>query len=298
MKETENLNQLKALVSLMDEPIDEIFTEIQSKIISFGTEAIPVLQDAWLNTFVTDQSQRLESTIEEIRFNNLTSLILNWLETHDTPSTNLLHIAAEYVNENYDHLLHQKWLDSIHRDCWLEINDDLTPLEKINVLNHIIYQVHEINSFLPNQNQLLGFFPDYIRNTKKGNALAIGFIYLTLAQKLKIPLYGINLPNQFILAFLDKPLINAPEKPLEVVQNNILFYINPSNSGAVFTKREITNYLSHQGIKAAESHYLPCTRKTMARIFFSELHQCLLEENRNTKGTRVLDLIQLINSIH
>ncbi len=296
MLETDNLNQLNALVSLIDEPNEEIFNEIKTKIISYGTQAIPLLQDSWVNTFGTLHAWRLESTIEEIRFNKLVALVIDWLETEEKPTTCMLHMAAKYINENYEQEAAQKWIDRIQRDCWLELNEDLTPLEKINILNHIVYKVHAISSYLPNQNQLLGFFPDIIHNTKKASALAIGFIYLSIAQKLKISLRGINLPNQFVLAYLDDESQKAQLNDKDIKQNNILFYINPSNSGAVFTKKEIADYLNFQGIKSVSEHYLPCARKTMARILFSELTQCLHEENRHTKGSKVLDLVQIINA--
>ncbi len=50
------------------------------------------------------------------------------------------------------------------------------------------------------QNSYIG----QVLDTKKGNQISLASIYSIIAQKLDIPIYGVNLPQHFILAYLDE----------------------------------------------------------------------------------------------
>ncbi|MBN2174815.1 MAG: transglutaminase family protein, partial [Bacteroidales bacterium] len=98
--------------------------------------------------------------------------------------------------------------------------------------------------------------------TKKGNHLSIGILYIVLAQKLNLPVFGVNLPQHFILAYLDELF---EELIPSVNENEVLFYINPFNKGAVFTSREIEMFIKHLKLKADESYYKPCDNISIIR---------------------------------
>ncbi len=55
--------ELDALVSLIDEPNEDMFIEIRKKVLSYGSLAIPVLEEAWVNTLGDHDSKRIESII-------------------------------------------------------------------------------------------------------------------------------------------------------------------------------------------------------------------------------------------
>jgi len=288
-------SEIDALVSLMDEPNEDIFTGIQNKVINYGTAAIPFLEEAWLHTFNTRVSRRLESSIEEIKFQHASHLILEWLKDDTRTPIDMMHILAEYIDEHYERDEQQKWMDHLYRDCWLEFNDNLTALEEINVINHVLFKVYNLTNYLPGQNRLHGFFPDSFHNRKTGNAISMGLIYLMIGQKLHVPLSGINLPNQFVLAYLER---NARKRYLSGQppnKNDVLFYINPSHSGAIFTQNEINAYGSHLGMNTMDEYSLPCSQKVMAVQFLHELHLSLMEENRTTKGNNILKFMQLLD---
>ncbi len=294
MSLTDSNREIDALVSLMDEPNDEVYDEIRKKIIGHGVEAIPHLEEAWLHTFSGTHSKRLESTIEEIKFHNTISLVLHWLDDRTLAPSELIHHIASYVNAHYQRDELQVWIEGVYRDCWLELNESLTALEKVKVLNHVIYQVHQLSSFLPHEQTLEGYFFDFLRNNKTGNPLVTGILYMSIAQRLNLRVSGIQLPHQFVLAYLDDDDRYDPANPKEAVQPHILFYINPANEGAVFTKNEISAYLKHLGLEKSAHFYEPCSRKTMAINYLTEVQEKLKEENRNTKAAYLQNLIQLL----
>jgi regulator of sirC expression with transglutaminase-like and TPR domain len=292
---TDNHREIDALVSLMDEPNDEIFAEIRTKVISHGSKAIPVLEEAWLHTFSGLHSKRLELAIEEIKFHETVSGVFNWLDDNTSETADLIHIISYYINEHYQTEHQQKWINQLYRDCWLELNKSLTALERIKVINHVFYQVYGLKNFLPDQNQFEAFFFDHMQHHKKGNALLIGLLYLTIAQRLKLPLSGINLPSQFVLAYTSSEGLDMEAENEKTKQNDVLFYINPSNEGAIFTKNEIKGYLNHLEISEKAEHFLPCTRRILCLRYLSEIHEGLTHENRTLKAKYIQSLIQILS---
>ena len=64
----------------------------------------------------------------------------------------------------------------------------LSALEEAHVMNHILFQMH---GFFGHQSQQLDPDLGYISNlldSKKGNSLSLGILYLILAQKNELPI--------------------------------------------------------------------------------------------------------------
>jgi len=113
-------------------------------------------------------------------------------------------------------------VEQMKMDAWLELNDNLTALENIKVLNHIIFHVHnfdgnKINLFVP-QNFYLNTFLE----TRKGSALSLGMLYIILAQKLNIPVYW----RQPSPAFYPGLCVGTDSR-CAFHWMKVLFYINP-----------------------------------------------------------------------
>jgi regulator of sirC expression with transglutaminase-like and TPR domain len=100
-----------------------------------------------------------------------------------------------------------------------------------------------------------------VLESKKGNPVTLAILYLAIAVKLGIPLYGVNLPKNFILAYMEELY---PSKIAGSADDRIVsFYINPYNNGAVLTKREIDYFLKQQKIQPLDSFYYPCDNLTI-----------------------------------
>jgi regulator of sirC expression with transglutaminase-like and TPR domain len=245
--------ELNALVHLLDEPDEKAFDSIREKIYSFGKEAIPYLEKALEVSFDTSIQERAGEIIRDIQQEELQAEFTNWINTSssDLLKGYLLVTRSQYPELNEETLTIK--VEQMKMDAWLELNDNLTALENVKVLNHIIYHVHnldgnKINLFAP-QNFYLNTFLE----THKGSALSLGMLYIIIAQKLNIPVYGVNLPQHFILAYASEITTGVPS------MEDVLFYINPFNKGTIFTKREIELFIHQLKINPDRSYFAPCS---------------------------------------
>ena len=261
-KQRINKKELNALIHLLDDPDELIFSEIKNKFVSLGPPAIPHLESAWEQSYDIIMQKRIEQIIHFIQFKKLKSEIENLSAQESENLLKGLFMIARYQYPDLNEEKLRKQLKQITQDVWLDLNEDLTALEKINVLNHILFEVHNfsgssINNYYSPQNS----FFNILLETKKGNPVMLSCLYILIAQELKIPIYGVNLPEHFICAYIDedKNLVNL--SGLNGTKDHILFYINPFRKGIIFQHSDIDAFLKQLKLESLPAFYEPCNHK-------------------------------------
>ncbi len=251
-KNKEAENQIKALVKLLDDPNEDIYREIYDKLLAQGYKALPELEKVWEKSFDEKMQERIEGLIQEIQSNSVQRSLKKWVEKggEDLFMGSFLIAKHQYPELNFES--YNNRMEEIKKDIWLEINENLTALEKVQIINHVFFKVHgfsgnSANFYAPQNNYI-----NHVLETKKGNPITLGIIYSALAQRLNIPIYGVNLPKNYIVAYKNE---YAQESS---IQNQVLFYINPFNKGAILGKKEIDYFLKQQDLKREKQYYLPC----------------------------------------
>ena len=279
--------ELSALLNLLDEPDENAFSRIESKIYSFGQEAIPLLEKVWENSFEGIVQERIERIVKMIQQNALQFEFSNWI---NLGSSDLLKGFILISRTQYPDLEEEKIIsriDQMKRDAWLELNDNLTALENVKVLNHIIYDLHNFEGNKINIHAPQNSYINTLLETRKGNPLSLGMLYMIIAQKLNVPVYGVNLPQHFILAYTTEMVKPYPD------ENDVLFYINPFNKGAVFTRREIELFIRQLKIKPEAYYFSPCTNVDIIKRLIHNLKYSYDQSGSTDKIEELDNLLKL-----
>lgn len=265
--------ELNALISLLDDPDKEVFHQVRDKLLSIGQPVIPALENVWEQSFDTNIQTKVEDIIHVIQFNSTLEALKEWASD---PEQNLLTGALiiakyQYPDLNIDKV--KKHIQQIRQDIWLELNDKLTALEQVKIINHILFEVHNFSGNTQNYHAPQNSYINNVLESKKGNPLSLSLIYLILAQDLKIPIYGVNLPEHFVLCYKDvhQLLSVKTKRDEEMMAKGILFYINPFSRGAVFGKGQLDIYLKKMDLQIEPSHYQPCTNLEMIKRLLRNL---------------------------
>ena len=245
-----NKNEIDALISLLDDPDEIVYSSIKERLLSIGHEAIPELEAAWENSFEPIIQNRIENIIHHIQFKKIAVELNLWAKS---PKQNLLQgvlLIAKYQYPDLNEDKITKQLEQIKQDVWLELNNNLTALEKIKVINHILFDIHNFSGNTAHYHAPQNSYINNVLESKKGNPLSLSILYIIIAQELRIPVYGINLPEHFVLGYIDL----SPDQSV-----NVLFYINAFSKGAVFSKKEIDLFLQQLKVPPYPSFYKPCS---------------------------------------
>jgi len=253
-----SLKEVIALITLLDDPDEVIYSQVKERFVTLGPPAIPHLETAWENSFDAIMQKRIETIIHTIQFEILQKALKAWAKDEQDDLLKGVLILARYQYPDLDENKIRKQLAQIKQDVWLELHEDLTALEKVKILNHILFEVHQFGGNITNYHAPQNSFINNVLESKKGNPLMLSVVYILICKELNIPVYGINLPQHFVLAYLNEfaNLIDVNNKTLS---NNILFYINPFSKGLMFNQKDIDQFLKQLNLEPEAKYYLPCS---------------------------------------
>lgn len=258
-------DELKALIQLLDDNDKEIFRQIEERLLSIGRDAIPELENAWSTSFDAVLQQRIEQIVHKIQLESLKEDLKLWLYTQQDNLLQGVIIAARYQYPDLDEQRIYEILNKLKRDIWLELNEQMTALEQVNVINHVLFTRHGFSGNTTNYHAPQNSFINNVLETKKGNPLSLGIIYMLLCHQLGLNVHGVNLPEHFVLAYLDtEPEYNTPHK-------RVLFYINAFSKGTVFGKNDIDDFIKKLGLSVRDEYYYPCSNPDMIMRMFRNL---------------------------
>lgn len=286
MKETP---QLKALVSLVDEPDERLFNQISSRILSYGVNAIPDLEAAWENTLDAQVQERLINLIHQIQQQEVYADLNSWGMFHYEDLLRGFIIVTKYQYPDLDVDKLTREVGHIAQEVYLELNSQLTALEKVKVLNHVFYDINRFSGNTANIQLPENYYLKNLLESRKGNPLSLGIFYMIIAKSMRIPIYGIDLPKHFVLAFTDG-LNDDPQ------EDDVLFYLNPFNKGAVFTKNEIDLYVKQLKLEKTTHYYQPCTNKTIIKRLIKGLAESYQSTGNQTKKDELLHLLTALDN--
>lgn len=258
-KNTEmSLKEVIALITLLDDPDEIIYEQVRNRFVTLGPPAIPHLETAWENSFDAIMQKRIEIIIHTIQLETLEKAMKQWaLEDSDDLLKGVL-LLARYQYSDLNENKIRKQLQQIRQDVWLELHDDLTALEKVKIINHILFEVHQFSGNITNYHAPQNSFINNVLETKKGNPLMLSVIYILICKELNIPVFGINLPQHFVLAYLND-YANLMDVNHKSLNNNILFYINPFSKGLMFNQKDIDQFLKQLNLEPEAKYYQPCS---------------------------------------
>jgi regulator of sirC expression with transglutaminase-like and TPR domain len=260
-----NKKEINALINLLDDPDETIYYQVRDRFVSIGSPVIPYLELAWENAFEMLIQKRIEEIIHVIQFENLSKALLQWAEEDSDDLLKGILLISRFQYPDLDEEKINKQLQQIIQDVWLEINDELTALEKVKIINHILFDVHGFGGNITNYHAPQNSYINVVLETKKGNPISLCVLYILIAKELGIPIYGINLPEHFIVGYVDehKNLLNLSDEKPEA--DNVLFYINPFSKGIIFNHRDIDQFLKQLKLDPLPLFYRPCSNVDMIR---------------------------------
>ena len=264
-------NQIDALISLIEDPDEIIFSQVKSEIKNYGADVIPKLEkERETSSFGPLYRDRIDQLIQSIQLESISEKMKEWhaSEEKDLLEGALLINQFQYPSYNPD--LIRKEITRIRQDVWLELNDNLTGFEKVRIMNHILFNVHGFSGNKSNYTSPNNSFLGDVLSSKKGSPLSLAILYQVLANSLDIPIYGVNLPNHFILCYMDEHGI-ASMLDETVAENGILFYINPFSDGTVIHKNEIDEFLFHLNLPEKVKFYKPCDNSDIINRLINNL---------------------------
>lgn len=287
----EENKEISALFHLIDDPDEEVFSVVSTRIIDYGKGIIPNLENLWENTISGDIQERIELLIHRLHYQDLTEEFIQWNKnSHQDLLTGAILVARFQYPELTTASIYQE-IEKLRRNTWLELNSYLTPLEQVHVLTSILYNYYNLKGNEVGYTQTEDFLINKQLEAKRGNTIANGILYLVLSELLDVPIRAINIPRHFVLGYFkpDYDFTRHTENPLYKTE----FFIDPT-SGQVFTHADVETYFKKINVTPVPSYFKPLSNKRIIQTLLEEFSKCFDDEKNAYKKQELLALSALI----
>lgn len=258
---------VEALVRLLEEE-EERFEIVRRKLIEIGAPALPLLKRSAVYGAPL-VSERAADILESIRLETLDRAWQEYVRKEPCPLEEGVFLLAQFYDPSIDIGRYRGELDRMAEVLGGRIGTDTAPKKIIEIINDYLF--HELRF---SGNKLQYYLPEnnYIHTVldrRKGIPISLSAVMLLLAERLRLPLYGVGLPGHFLVKW---------------VSEKGEIFIDPFNQGQILTRDEIAAYLAEGGM-AWKNEYLEkvSSRQTIARMIRNLIH-IYTQEGETEKG--------------
>lgn len=280
-------SEISALLNLIEDPDEDVFISITERFIGLGQEIIPVLEDHQHATHDESQIKKISFIIDKITLSILSNEILEWKNTEDQSTIEASLILSKFLNREFNQENTFFEIEKIRRSIWLELNDYLTPLEEVNIINKIVFGYYKFKGIETNYKNGKDFDLQALINTKQSNTFPLAALYLLIAEMLGLSIKPVDVPRQNLLCYYE-------EEPLfDEKGSSILFFIDPLN-GQIYTHKDIENYLNKINYVP---HPLQIPVVSNLRFVQKWLNELAKVEKENEQEHKRIDIQNLIEKL-
>lgn len=275
-------SELKALVSLIDDPDTEIFKNVRDRILSYRSDIIPYLLDYNQQTSDSIAQKRIQELVHHIQLERIREEIINWTLHNQQDLLEGLIIINRYDHPDLDDTNIRRQIAELKTTVWMELIYEMSPFEKIKLLNNILFKEFGLSGNTANYHAPQNSFLSSVLASKKGNPISLSCIYSIIAQKLDIPIYGINLPKHFVAAYAEHK--NQPPQ----------FYINVFNKGQIMKRDDIYAFLNDLNLPYEKKYIEPCSNIDIIKRVLRNLMTAYSSTGETQKTKEIQDILNLI----
>lgn len=272
-----NPGKLNSLINLIDDPNNEVYEIASTNLINAGESVIQELEDALLQEVDEIFQTRVKNIISQIHIEKTTKELEAWVKNGAINLLEGVSLIAKSRFYDIDTGSVKEQIIKIAKDIWIEINPKQDPLEHIRIFNHIILEKYGLEGNRANYIDPFNFYINKVLEVRRGSPILLSIIYIAIAQELSIPIYGVNLPGNFVLAYNNSEIIDFHNS------GTPKYYINPFNSGKIFKKDEIDKYLKQHKLKEKQEYYNACDNIKIIKQLINDLKFIYKKKENNTE---------------
>jgi regulator of sirC expression with transglutaminase-like and TPR domain len=273
-----NQREIKALISLLDDDDHEVTQHVEDKILSLGSNVIPFLESEWEESFNPIVQRRIEELIHELQLSIMIERLQSWKNGGGLDLLEGMWILATYLYPDLSMEKLKTSVEQLYYDIWIQFQDEMNAVDQIKRINSVFFGSMNFAANTKNFHSPSNSMINMVLESRRGNPITLCVIYLLVARKLGLPVYGVNLPNLFVLTYKNE---------------STQFYINVFNRGIIFSKTDIDHYIAQLNIKSKDIFYQPCTN---LEIIQRVLRNLILSYEKTSEEEKSKEIEKILKS--
>ena len=233
---TTNDPELDALISLLDDEDELVYKSVKDKLLSLGSVVLPGLENALLSAGTIEHLNKLEDIITYLKREIVVDQMKNWINNENRTLLDGWILISSIHHPNISREKIENSIQKIYREAWLEITESMTSLEKVAVINHILFRINNFDVAENDVPRAENIILDKLLFSKTGDVFSLTVLYLIIARNFRLDLVPIMLANKLLLVYEDNL---ATSLAYGTTTEKYLFYINVAHRGSVISPKEV-----------------------------------------------------------
>jgi len=225
-------SQIKALVRLLSDENDRVVKTISNRLIEIGDSVVPFLQEAEIEQ--PEMARRIEAVLDEIRGARLEEEFRDLVSSPDDPidleKGELL--IARYAYATLDVAACTQQLDDMAREMRDRIGQRVSGEEAVKTLSRYLFTEQGFRGNNKNYYEADNSYLNRVLDRRTGIPISLSIVYLLVAQRLDLPVFGVGMPGHFLVKFESE---------------RYKVFVDCFNAGALLTEKDCARFLRQAG---------------------------------------------------
>ena len=241
-------SQIKALIRLLSDTDERIVKKIRSQLIQAGPAAIPLLQEAKIDQ--PEMAERISMALDEIRgvgleeeFRNLLACQEEWVDLERGAF-----LIARHAYPDLDEPSYVRKLDEMADAVRDRLRHKEPGEEAVKTLGRYLFTEQGFRGNTRDYYELDNSHLNCVIDRRTGVPISLSVVYLLVAKRLELPVFGIGMPGHFLVKFESQ---------------RYTVFIDCFNAGALLTKQDCTRFLMQAGYGFDERYLEKSSSRTI-----------------------------------
>jgi regulator of sirC expression with transglutaminase-like and TPR domain len=243
--------ELKSLVQLLDEEDPGSLNLVRRQILCAGDAVLPFLEELKAGP-ANELATRADSMAREIRFKKLRRefAMLSVVQEPDLEKGVLLLSRFGYPSVNP--ATYTAWMDKVALRVQDELPSDADAGMTFQRLNSYLFQALGFAGNSRHYDDPDNCYLNWVIDNRRGVPESLSVLYLLLAKRLRLPVYGVGTPGHFLVGFRPGPYA---------------CFIDAYHRGRLLDKNEVRRMLERKGFEFKSEYLDRCsTRDILVRM--------------------------------
>ena len=188
-------------------------------------------------------------------------------------------LLSRFVRPRLDPAPYRRWLDRVAEGVADDLPEDATVGESVRRLTTHLFQSlgfagNESNYYDPDNSCLTR-----VIDTRRGIPVTLSVLYLLVAKRLKLPVYGVGAPGHFLLGYRDDG------EPL---------FMDAYRRGRLMDEREVRRMLVRNGYERRPEYLRPASPRDVLARMMRNLLSIYQKTGAEARAERLSELVEIV----
>jgi len=227
--------EIESLMFLLEDPDPFVQEQVQLRFMELGDRAVPLLDQIRVHTKDKEEKKRAKDVLHKLTFSTLKGDFAELLLEGVGNRAQLERAAITLARFGHPTLRESEYVKTLDHFADMirpSLRYKRSEREKMRILMKFIFEDLNFRGDNKDYHNPANGFIDQVIERRKGLPISLSLVAMFIARRLQLPVFGVNMPIHFILAFvgdIEEQLIDPYDQGAEVSYDQCYFFLKKNN---------------------------------------------------------------------